>query len=425
MKKKLVLILFAFVFSLGAKSEKLLLTLDKAQTYALEHSRTLQNASYDVKKAEAVKWQAISGMLPQVKASYDYSDKCGYTMDMEGMKIDFPTSGTFTLEASATLSGAQIIGATVGNLSRNMQKISYSKSEQTVLSDVEKTYMSILALNETLALLDSSYYNLNDLYNKTKISVKVGAAEKTDADQLSVQVATLKTDINSTKRNLEILKNTLLLQIGAPSDSEVEITENIEKMFNAKVMLGLLSNGFVMENNYDYKLLKSSTLLSKKQLAANYMNYLPTVTGFYQYSKIDYYGSESSFNMTPPNLVGVSVSMPLFTSFSNANKVKEARFEYRKTKNTFEDTKIRLEIQNKQLRYNLSSAYEKYETERKNMQVTAEVFHNISRKFELGAASSIDVTTANTNLINVQNSYVQAMLEMINAQIALEDLLNK
>ena len=77
------------------------------------------------------------------------------------------------------------------------------------------------------------------------------------------------------------------------------------------------------------------------------------------------------------------------------------------------------------MKYNLSSAFETYETQKKNVEVTQRVLTNISNKYEHGYASSLDVTNSGTNLITAQNSYVQALLDLVNAQIALEELLNK
>ena len=49
----------------------------------------------------------------------------------------------------------------------------------------------------------------------------------------------------------------------------------------------------------------------------------------------------------------------------------------------------------------------------------------IAKKYEYGVASSLDVTNSGTNLIAAQSSYVQSLLEIVNAQISLEQLLNK
>ena len=59
------------------------------------------------------------------------------------------------------------------------------------------------------------------------------------------------------------------------------------------------------------------------------------------------------------------------------------------------------------------------------MAVAKRVFDNIAKKYEYGVASSLDVTNSGTNLISAQNSYVQSLLEIVNAQISLEQLLNK
>ena len=57
---------------------KLSLTLEEAQQYAIEHNRTLANASIDIQKAQAARWQTIASMLPQVTASTCYSNMMGY-----------------------------------------------------------------------------------------------------------------------------------------------------------------------------------------------------------------------------------------------------------------------------------------------------------------------------------------------------------
>jgi outer membrane protein TolC len=130
-------------------------------------------------------------------------------------------------------------------------------------------------------------------------------------------------------------------------------------------------------------------------------------------------------NMTPPNMMGISVKLPIFSSGKNYNAVREAKLAYKKQINTLEDTEDALNVQHRQLLYNLSSALERYDTQKKNVDVAKRVFDNIAKKYEYGVASSLDVTTSGTSLISAQSSYVQSILEIINAQISLEQLLNK
>jgi len=58
------------------------------------------------------------------------------------------------------------------------------------------------------------------------------------------------------------------------------------------------------------------------------------------------------------------------------------------------------------------------------IEVSQRVYESVTRKFQQGTASSLDVTTASTNLLQAQTSYTNAMMEVFAAQTALEKLLN-
>ena len=116
---------------------------------------------------------------------------------------------------------------------------------------------------------------------------------------------------------------------------------------------------------------------------------------------------------------------PIFSSGKNLETFKKAKLEYQKQLNTLESTEMALKIQHRQLKYNLSSAYERYQTQLKNVEVSQKVFDNIGKKYEFGHASSLDVTNSATTLITAQSTYVQAALDYVTAQIELEKLLNK
>ncbi len=59
------------------------------------------------------------------------------------------------------------------------------------------------------------------------------------------------------------------------------------------------------------------------------------------------------------------------------------------------------------------------------MEVAGRVFDNIAKKYEYGVASSLEVTNAGTSLISAESNYIESLLDIINAQVSLEQLLNK
>lgn len=438
------------------KDTTLNLTLEQAQQYALQHNATMLNADLDVQKAEASRWQTLSSMLPQVKAGFDYQNMCGYEMNLGGrsgsmssmipdsiciggmwLPISLPESGgsessgsipmnpsgTFSITASIALTGAQIVGTMLNNIAIDMANISHKQTIQSTKANVKTVYTSILVMEQTVGLLDSSLANMMQLLATTQASVDAGAAEQISADKLNVQVASLRNSINTTKRTLKMLYNSLILQLGADVNTQLVLTTTVDDVINVEKAAGLTMGGFNIENNYNYQLLEQSERVAKKQTTMAWMDCTPTLSAYYQYSNKTYFGKDAGFNMTPPNMIGASVSLPIFQSGTRWAKIKGAQIDYQEALNNKKQAEDGLRVQYNQLCYDLVSAIESFQIQQENLDVTRRVFRNTSEKYTYGHASNLEVTNASTDIITAQSNYIQAVLNVVNAQVALENLL--
>ena len=414
----------------GKKSapEVMNLSLNDAQEYAVQQNRTLKNASLAVQEAYAQRWQTIAAMLPQVDGSYSYSNYLGYsaTLSMGGLdaKINMPNVGALGITATVGINGQGIVGALLNNVAIKMKKIALEKSENELRSSVMSAYVSVLALQSITGLLDSSLVNIQDLEQMTQNAVTVGAAEQTSADQIRVRVNTLKNNINAQKRNVELATNSLKVLLDVPVETELVLTENMDEVLSPARVLDLLSQNFAIENNLNYQLLQQQVELAKRNVHMAGWAYGPTVALAYNYQNQKYYG-EGGMRMTPPNVVQVTVKMPLWSSGKRAAGLVEKKIALEEAKNTLSETSDNLEIQYRQLCFDLTNAYETYMNEKDNIEVTRRVFASATNKFKYGASSNMELTNASNDLINAQSTYVQAMLSLINAQAELEEFLNK
>ena len=403
------------------------LSLKEAQDYAIKQNRSLKNASLAVQEAYAARWQTIASLLPQVDGSYSYSNYLGYsaTLSMMGadVNINMPNVGAFGVTASMGLNGQGIVGVLLNNIAIDMKKLSLEKSESELRGSVMASYVSVLALQSISSLLDSSLINIQDLEAMTRHAVEAGAAEQTAADQIRVRVNTLKNSINSQKRTIELATNALKVLLDVPVETELVLTENIDDVLSPDRVLALLGQNFAIENNLSYQLLQKQVELAKKNVHMAGWAYGPTLSVGYNYMNQHYYG-EGGMRMTPPNTVQLSVRMPLWSSGKRAAGVVEKKIALEEAKNTLSETTDNLEIQYRQLCFNLTNAYETYINEKDNIEVSQRVFNSATEKFKWGAASNLELTNASNDLINAQSTYVQAMLELINAQAELEEFLN-
>ena len=407
--------------------ETLSLSLKEAQDFAIKQNRSLKNASLAVQEAYAARWQTIAAMLPQVDGSYSYSNYLGYSASMSMMgrevKINMPNVGAFGVTATVGLNGQGVVGALLNNIAIDMKKIALEQSESQLRGSVMSSYVSVQALQSISALLDSSLANIQELESMTQQAVNAGAVEQTSADQIRVRVNTLKNSINAQKRNIELATNSLKVLLDVPVETELILTEDLDAVLSPERVLTLLGENFSIENNLDYQLLQKNVELAKRNVAMAGWAYGPTVSLAYNYTNQQYYG-EGGMRMTPPNVIQVSVRMPLWSSGKRAAGVVEKKIALEEAKNTLSETTDNLEIAYRQLCYNLTNAYETYVNEKDNIEVSQRVFHSAANKYKYGASSNMELTNASNDLINAQSSYVQAILSLVNAQVELEKFLN-
>ena len=407
------------------------LSLKEAQDFAVKQNRTLRNASLAVQEAYAQRWQTIAAMLPSLDGSI--GKNVMYDEDFKEKMVLFPgmqepmsmSPWEYGVTAAVGINGQGVVGALLNNVAIKMKKIALEKSENELRSSVMSSYISVLALQSITGLLDSSLVNIQGLEQMTQNAVNVGAAEQTSADQIRVRVNTLKNNINAQKRNVELATNSLKVLLNVPVETELVLTENMDEVLSPERVLDLLSQNFAIENNLNYQLLQQQVELAKRNVHMAGWAYGPTVSLAYQYNYRDY-GSTAGFEMmNSPHTIAFTVKMPLWSSGKRAAAVVEKKIALEEAKNTLSETTDNLEIQYRQLCFDLTNAYETYLNEKDNIEVTQRVFNSSTEKFKWGAASNIELTNASNDLINAQSTYVQAMLTLINAQSELEEFLNK
>jgi len=283
--------------------------------------------------------------------------------------------------------------------------------------------VSVLALQSISNLLDSSLMNIQDIENFTQKAVDAGAAEQTKADQIRVRVNALKNNINAQQRAIELATNSLKVLLDVPAETQLVLEDSLDAVLSPEYVLQLLSENFAIENNLTYQMTKKQVELAKRNVHMAGWAYGPTLSLAYNLTDQHYYG-DGGMRMTPPNVVQISVRMPLWSSGKRAAGVVEKKIALEEAKNTLSETTDNLAIQYRQLCFNLTNAYETYLNEKENIEVSQRVFASATNKYRYGASSNLELTNASNDLITAQSNYVQSILSLVNAQVELEEFLN-
>jgi outer membrane protein TolC len=406
-----------------AGKKTLRLTLQEAQNYAVQNNRTVMNAGLSVSEAQKKTWEVISAGLPQVNATVNYQNMMGFKMSFAGMSIPMvPTSNFQATVSQLLLSAGYWVGIKMSKIGEEMTETARLQAEQDVKLQTQSAYSMALIVQENKTILEQNLKNIETLAKSVDDMVRVGVAEQTDADQLKVQVATVMNGVKAIERNIELAYNLLRFQLGVDIDTEIILTQTIEELMAAKDARELLAKDFDLNSNYTMQLLDGQINLANMQVSLEKASTLPTVAAFYSYT---YKIAKSTFDMSPNNVIGLQANIPIFASGQRHVRTQQAKIKLEAANNNRELITETLLMQEKQLRFNLNNAVESLELQKEAMDVSQRVFESITRKFQQGTASSMDITTASTSLLQAQGNYINAMMDVFSAQTQLEKLLNE
>ncbi len=427
MRTKQILIIFLGLLLFGrvCAQERLTLDLAAAKEHALNYNRTIKNSGLAIDQSQEKLWETIAAGLPQVNAGADYTNALGaeisiqFDENMPATKIPIKPTSNFNLQVGQLIfNGSYWVGIQTAKLAKQLSEKSLKKTEQEVVSQVVEGYYLVLISEESVNILQNNTENLQEVYRKTEPLVRVGMMEKVELDQLSVQVNSLSNAVRQAERQFELAKNLLRVQLGVPAETELELTQSLSDFIDDDLIMGF-NPAFEPDQNVDFQLMEVQEEMTEKMIKMQQANYLPTVTGFYNYTeKI----LKPAFDMSPKHLVGFQMNIPVFSSGERRSKVKQAKIDLETTRNNKALLEEQLDIQYKQLQFNLTSALESYQTQKKNVEVSRDVYQNLRRKYEQGMISGLELTTADSNYLQAESEYLTSILEVLQSQNALEKL---
>jgi outer membrane protein TolC len=125
------------------------------------------------------------------------------------------------------------------------------------------------------------------------------------------------------------------------------------------------------------------------------------------------------------SMVGVKLTVPVFSSFKRSASVAQARLDLKKEINLFEETKQQLNLKVASAKSSCMLAVNKFKTAQKTLKLAESIEQKNQTKFYEGLASSFELYQAQNQLYTSQNQLLLAMIDLINENTNLETLLHQ
>jgi len=424
-----LLSLLVFIAFPVASQPVLTLTLDDAVNFAIDHNKTLINSRYAINKSSQKIKEAIAAGLPQINASVDYTTYLGGQASIQLSPASPPATIEFNptsnLQASVTqliFNGNYYVGIQLSKLAKKMTEQNYQMDALDVKEQTIQAYYLVLANERILNIIRENKANAQVIYEKTNNLVNAGILEETDVKKLSVMVTTVDNQIKSTERQVELGYNLLRLHLGLESNQMVRLASSLDEIADRYIFNIASADTFRLDNNLNYQLLLMQAQLAKKNITMNKASYLPTLAAYYSYTEKL---KKPLFDVSPKNVLGFTLSVPIFSGGERYSKLQQAKIDYDVTENSRDLLAQQLTIEERQLRYNYQNLLEQYMNQKTNKEVAREVLDKMDLKYQQGVVSTLELTSANTDYLNAETNFTTVLLQLLNAELTLRKTNNK
>ena len=428
--------------SLFSQQETLQFSLKEAVEFALQNNTMSKNAARDIEIAKLQKWETTSTGLPQINADITFNNWLKQQISLIPAEFFGGSPGQFseitfgtkqTMNGTVTVSqkifdGSYLVGLQAAKVYLEISERAKEKTDIELRKMVAYAYGNVLLSEENLNIVNSNITLLeNNLRDLTKV-YENGLIEQESVQQLQLTLSSLKSTQNQVKRLKKVAYQMLNNRLGLDLNVPVELTDSLDELIGMYTSLKPLESILEVENVVDYKIasndLKSKELLLKLEKSKA----LPTLDVFLNGS---YSGNNNQFNFLDKSqnwfgasLFGVSMRVPLFSSFGRSASTKKARLNLEKSKSLLKDTseKIKLDISRAKSEYEF--AVEDLEIKKEALELSENIAKKNEIKFFEGLVTSFDLSQVQRQLYAAQEDYLSSMLNILIKRINLEALIS-
>ncbi|SDS49024.1 Outer membrane protein TolC [Polaribacter sp. KT25b] len=429
---------FAFTISLKAQEKTMELSLKEAISFGIENSYNTKVARNDIKSAKDKVWETTAIGLPQINGAVDYQQylKLPITLidfDGDGTNEEFVFVQKQSLNASVTLTqllfdGSYLVGLQASKTYLKISKQAEEKTELTTREAIINAYGNVLITESSIAILESNIKILQKNYDDAKKIYENGLNEEEDVEQLEITLGNLKNQLNSVIRMKKIAYQMLNLSLGNDINTTLILTDNLDSLVKTNIELALISEDFDVNNHIDFKISENDRETKRLTVKLEQSKALPTLSAFVNYGSQAYSDSFSFFKGSQEwfasSLLGISLNVPIFSSFSRKSKTAQAKIALENANLRLEETKQRLNLLAETAKSEYQLSIENYTTAQKNLGLSERIEKKQRIKFFEGISSSFDLLQAQNQLYTQQQNYIQSMLDVISKKAALENALN-
>lgn len=413
-------------------------SLYDAQSYALENAEQVKFSQLELETAKKKVVETRAMGLPQINAEGSFQQFLniptqvvdGALAGQPGTTVEFRTGQEFNSNAGATLNqlifdGSYIIGLKVANFYTEFVSSNIKTEKEEVLMNVTQAYQMALVSARNKTFVDTLVTLTEALKEKQQDLFEVGLITQEEVDQSSFSLLSSKANLVAAKTAYENALTVLKMTMAYPIGDEINLTEDLDKLLENQTME--LSGS--VDENLQLEVMRKQKVLSEYDLKNVKMRNYPQLSGFFNH-QFNAYRSEFDFFDTSQKwydqtVWGLTLSVPIFAGGERWSQIQQAKIVIKQDELNIQQYERNLQSQEIQLKNDLLSARTNLDLQEQNVELARKIYDNSTIKAEVGKENSIVVTQKYNQLVNAQSQYVNAMMQVFNKKLELDQLYNQ
>lgn len=440
-------------------------TLAEAQQHAVQNSYAVQNARFDAEAARRQVQETVSIGLPQVNGTVDYqnyidiptqvapADAFGFpaylTDFLVGVSQDtgvplnapeadpnaiseFQFGAAQTATAGVSVSqlifdGSYFVGLQAAEAYASLMESAIKKSEQEIKDQVAQAYFGVIMADENVAILQKSVDVMTSTLGDTQKMLDGGFVEQQDYDQLQLTLSDLQNKLSYADQQSKLARLMLKFNLALPLEDNIVLKDSTESLLGDDG--GLSAAPFSALSLADYEIQQQNLELQKLNFKNEKVRGLPSIGAFYNYQRnaqrdeFNFFDSDGKWY--PIQLWGVQMSVPIWTSFQGTHRRAKAQIEVERATMQLEQVAAGAKLEYESAMAEYAYAVENQGMLSNSLELAESIFNTTQVKFKEGLASSMDLTTAENQLLSTNGNYINATLQLLNAKSRLNKALGR
>lgn len=439
-----LLLLVAFQIK-AQEPEKFQLSLKEAQELAVQNNWNYKNAELEVQKAKKKVWETTATGLPQIngEASFQHFMNIPTQVVPSNAFGPVPPSApkfaelNFGLDNSASagltatqliFSGSYIIGLRAAKSFLSASKNGLKKSEIDVREGTARAYYLVLAASENKRILEENMLSAQKILSETKALYNEGLIEVLDVDQLNLTVANLQANIDHASTSLRTAELLLNFNLGLTPNDEVKTKDRLEQFMNLN-SLATADGVANVKGHIDYLSIENKERLDFLNWRNEQSRALPSIAAFYNYSQ-NAFGNEIDLsdnvntagdrNWYPTQIVGLKLTMPIFTSFRGGARMSQAKLTLEQTKNQKAMIEQSLLLNAASSKADYINAMKQYDNAKASESLAKAIYERMAIKYKEGLVSSFELNQSKAQQLQAQGTYINSIMNVLSAKLKLD-----